>query len=180
MDLLNDVKLSEKEILTESSLSEKENLVNLTESSLSEKENLLNLAESSLSEIRPWGFFSVLYGNDYNDIKIKKITVLPNHKLSLQSHNYRKEIWTCLKGNGLAQIDNDYIELKEHITVTINNKQKHRLINNSTIPLEIIELQIAIPSYISYKNENNNFTNPLLYLGEDDIIRYEDDYNRIN
>ena len=127
-----------------------------------------------LTENRPWGFFEVLHGNDNNNIKIKKIVVLPNHRLSLQSHNYRKEIWICLNGTGLAQIDSDFIELKENNIVTINPKQKHRLINNSNDILEIIETQIAIPYYL-----DNQETNLLLNLSEEDIIRYEDDYNRI-
>jgi mannose-6-phosphate isomerase-like protein (cupin superfamily) len=122
---------------------------------------------------KPWGSYQVLYGDDYDIFKIKKLTVNPNSKLSLQSHEYRKEVWICYKGNGLAQIDDDFLELKSSNNTIgiINNNQKHRLINNTDDILEVIEIQIGVSIA-----EDINST----YLGEDDIIRYEDDYNRLN
>lgn len=107
------------------------------------------------------GKFEVLAGNDVCGFKVKKITVYPNKKLSLQSHNFRKEYWFGLSGIGLAQINEEFVELKDNSMVYIDIKVKHRLINNSNELLEIIELQLGS------------------YLGEDDIIRYEDDYFRV-
>jgi mannose-6-phosphate isomerase-like protein (cupin superfamily) len=112
-------------------------------------------------DYRPWGFYEVLAGSDNAGYKLKKITVYPNKKLSLQSHNFRKEKWTCLTGTGLAQVDETFIDLKNNSIVEIDIGQKHRLINNSETNLEIIEIQVGS------------------YLGEDDIIRYEDDFKRV-
>ena len=92
--------------------------------------------------------------------KIKKIIVNSNKRLSLQSHNFRKEYWFCIGGVGQAQVDSNFINLELHSMCFIDLAQTHRLINNSDSNLEIIEVQLG------------------LYLGEDDIIRYEDDFNR--
>jgi len=86
--------------------------------------------------------------------------VYPGKRLSLQSHNHRREQWTCIKGNGQAQIEDIIIDLTLNKIVEIEIGQKHRLINNSDQIFEIIEIQIGN------------------YLGEDDIIRYEDDFGR--
>jgi mannose-1-phosphate guanylyltransferase/mannose-6-phosphate isomerase len=111
-------------------------------------------------DYRPWGKFEVLAGNDNSGFKVKKITVFPNKRLSLQSHNFRKEYWFNLTGKGIAQINDEFIDLENNSMVHIDFKVKHRLINNSEKNLEIIELQLGT------------------YLGEDDIIRYEDDFQR--
>ena len=65
-----------------------------------------------------------------------------------------------MTGTGLAQVDDTFIDLKNNSIVEIDIRQKHRLINNSETNLEIIEIQVGS------------------YLGEDDIIRYEDDFKR--
>jgi mannose-1-phosphate guanylyltransferase len=124
----------------------------------------LNKKEISYThfDYRPWGCYEVLAGGDTMGFKVKKIIVYPNKRLSLQSHNQRKEYWFCIEGMGQAQIDTNIIKL-ESITnsmVFIDVKQKHRLINNTSLNLVIIEIQLGC------------------YLGEDDIVRYEDDYNR--
>lgn len=113
-------------------------------------------------DYRPWGFYEVLAGGDNLGFKIKKIIVYPGKRLSLQSHNFRKEYWFCLKGFGQAQIDSDLINLSidSESIVFIDIQQTHRLSNNSDSNLEIIEIQFGT------------------YLGEDDIIRYQDDFNR--
>ena len=127
----------------------------LSENRLSEN----RLSENRLSENRPWGFFEIL--NESANYKLNKIVVNPNKKLSLQSHQKRAEHWICLSGKGKAQINNNFIDLKPDINVFININDKHRLINDSNEDLIIIELQTGS------------------YFGEDDIIRYEDDYGRI-
>lgn len=73
-----------------------------------------------------------------------------------------KEYWFCLEGLGQAQVDTNIIELNSisNTMVFIDVEQKHRLINNTSSNLVIIEIQFGI------------------YLGEDDIVRYEDDFNR--
>lgn len=110
-------------------------------------------------DYRPWGYYEVI--NDSKDMKSKKITVYPQKRLSLQSHTQRCEHWICLKGNGIAQINEDLIELYPNKQVFINFNDKHRLINNNELDLIIIEIQTGT------------------YFGEDDIIRYQDDYGRI-
>lgn len=114
--------------------------------------------KSNKIDYRPWGYYEIL--SEFDGYKIKKISVYPLKRLSLQSHKYRKEQWTCIKGTGQAQIDNKLINLEINKSVFIEINQKHRLINNSNELLEIIEIQLGN------------------YLEEDDIIRYEDDFNR--
>ena len=124
----------------------------------------LNKNETSFRhfEYRPWGYFEVLAGGDNMGFKVKKIIVFPNKRLSLQSHNFRKEYWFCLSGNGQAEIDfkNFNLDLNSNSMVFIDIKQTHRLVNYSESNLEIIEVQLGT------------------YLGENDIIRYQDDFNR--
>ena len=115
-------------------------------------------------DYRPWGYYEVLAGGDNMGFKIKKIIVYPNKRLSLQSHNFRKEYWFCINGIGKAIVDNNLICIDSltNTMVYVDIKQKHRLVNESKSNLEIIEIQLGT------------------YLGEDDIIRYEDDYNRVS
>ncbi|AYV78110.1 MAG: mannose-6-phosphate isomerase [Edafosvirus sp.] len=110
--------------------------------------------------IRPWGHYEVLSGDDHSGYKVKKITVKPHQKLSLQSHEFRKEIWTVIHGSGQAVKGDKMIDLKLGETIIIELKERHRLINNTDQMLVIIEVQVGS------------------YLGEDDIKRYSDDYGR--
>ena len=105
------------------------------------------------------GIYKILYENP--TYKVKEITVKPLSRLSLQSHKYRCEHWVCIKGHGIAQINEINYELRENVRAFINFNERHRLCNTSNDKdLVIIEVQRGT------------------YLGEDDIIRYEDDYNR--
>ena len=109
-------------------------------------------------ETRPWGEFHILFDGD---CKIKRLVVLPKKRLSLQSHRRRQEFWVVLQGHGKAQLDDDFIPLSPNVCLTILKDQKHRLINDhETETLELIEIQTGT------------------YFGEDDIIRYEDDFAR--
>jgi mannose-1-phosphate guanylyltransferase/mannose-6-phosphate isomerase len=108
-------------------------------------------------ENRPWGFFCSLYKDNCH---IKKIIVYPHKRLSLQSHQFRNEHWIVISGNGKAQIDDIIQDIQEGDSIYIKKTQKHRLINDSKENLEIIEIQTGN------------------YFGEDDIIRYEDDFHR--
>ena len=113
------------------------------------------------TECRPWGWFKVLDGNNTSRYKLKHILVKPGQRLSLQSHEHRREYWTVIGGSGKAVKGNQLVTLNNGDSIVIEKQEKHRLINDGTNDLEIIELQVGD------------------YLGEDDIVRYEDDYNRV-
>jgi mannose-1-phosphate guanylyltransferase/mannose-6-phosphate isomerase len=158
MSNVNNISLVETEdCILVSDLKLSQDIKNLYELVKTQKNNLIN---NEYKDFRPWGFYEVI--QDTPTFKLKKITVYPGKKLSLQSHNKRFEHWTCLEGNGMAQINDDFINLSLNKSVFIKIGDKHRLINNGTENLVIIELQTGN------------------YFGEDDIIRYEDDYGRIN
>jgi phosphoglucomutase len=111
------------------------------------------------TEYRPWGNFTVL--EDQEHYKIKRIVVNPGKRLSLQSHKHRAEHWLVVTGQALVTIDTEEKLLNEGEAVFIPVQARHRLKNPGKEKLEIIEVQRGD------------------YLGEDDIIRYEDDYGRI-
>ncbi|GAB4031182.1 MAG: mannose-1-phosphate guanylyltransferase/mannose-6-phosphate isomerase [Elusimicrobiota bacterium] len=107
---------------------------------------------------RPWGSYTVLEeGLRY---KIKRITVKPGEKLSIQMHHHRSEHWIVVKG--VAKVTNgDSVKLvHENESTYVPKSVKHRLENPGKVPLELIEVQ------------NGE------YVGEDDIIRFEDQYGR--
>ncbi len=107
---------------------------------------------------RPWGWYdSVEEGERF---KVKRIFVKPGASLSLQMHHHRAEHWIVVKG--VAEVTNGdrVITLHENQSTYIPQGQTHRLANPSTEPLEIIEVQSGS------------------YLGEDDIVRFEDTYGR--
>ena len=108
---------------------------------------------------RPWGFYKTTVLNDYFQSKV--ISVKPNQKLSLQSHNRREEHWIVAHGEGTVQIADSIITVSCGSSLFIPKGAKHRLTNTSeTESLIITEVQIGD------------------YLGEDDIVRYEDIYGR--
>ena len=109
---------------------------------------------------RPWGWDdSVDKGERF---KVKRIQVKPGASLSLQMHHHRAEHWIVVKG--IAEVTNGerIIRLKENESTYIPQGEKHRLSNPGAEPLEIIEVQSGS------------------YLGEDDIVRFEDVYQRIS
>ena len=111
-------------------------------------------------ETRPWGEFHVLH--DGVDCKIKRLVVLPLKRLSLQSHSHRREVWIVVKGGGQAVKGDAVVPLVEGAVVVIEKEEKHRLINDrESGTLELIEVQTGD------------------YFGEDDIVRYEDDFQRV-
>lgn len=111
--------------------------------------------------MRPWGYYETIYGDDYTGYKVKRIVVLPFKRLSLQSHDIRCEHWVIVSGKGKVQLHNESIVVEKDSYVYIPVKALHRIENTEDIPLEFIETQIGS------------------YLGENDITRYEDDYNRV-
>lgn len=115
---------------------------------------------------KPWGYYTVLDRSSYpnNDIwtyKVKRLSVAPGGRLSLQSHASRDEHWVVVSGYPTVTIDNDITVLSENGYVFIPAGKKHRLENFTDGWIHIIETQYGS------------------YLGEDDIVRYDDIYNRI-
>ena len=109
---------------------------------------------------RPWGFYKTTVYNEYFQSKI--ISVYPGGQLSLQSHRHREEYWIVVHGAGTAQIGESIISVRCGSSLFIPKGCKHRLINTDRKEsLIITEVQLGD------------------YLGEDDIIRYEDLYGRI-
>ncbi len=107
---------------------------------------------------RPWGSYTVL--EESERFKIKRLTVNPGTSLSLQMHYHRSEHWIVVKGTAKVTRDDDVFLLRENESTFILPGQRHRLENPGKIALEIIEVQ------------NGS------YLGEDDIVRFDDVYGR--
>lgn len=107
---------------------------------------------------RPWGEYDVI--DEGQRFKVKRITVKPGASLSLQLHRHRAEHWIVVKGTALATCNDETFLLSENQSIYIPIASKHRLENPGTIPLEMIEVQSGI------------------YLGEDDIERFDDHYGR--
>lgn len=108
--------------------------------------------------IRPWGTYKILYDTD--NYKIKEITVDKGKRLSYQSHKLRDELWYILSGDAQVILDDKAFDLTAGLSIKIRAKQKHRIHNTGSLPLIFIEIQTGS------------------YFGEDDIIRFEDDYGR--
>lgn len=107
---------------------------------------------------RPWGSYQVLLESEF--YKIKQIIVQPKKRLSLQKHFHRNEHWIVVRGSAVVNLDNKEFILRTNESTYIPMGSIHRLSNEGKIELVIIEVQVGE------------------YLGEDDIIRFDDDYNR--
>jgi len=108
---------------------------------------------------KPWGAYKVLdLGDTY---QVKWLDVKPGARLSYQSHECRAEHWAVVMGTATVTLDDQVIEVRcgEHIYIPV--KAKHRLENRGEDLLRVVEVQSGD------------------YLGEDDIVRFEDDYGRI-
>ena len=108
---------------------------------------------------RPWGTYEVLY--DGPKCKVKKIVVRPGQKPSYQYHYKRNEVWTVIEGTGVLTLNDIKCPMNAGDTFEIPVGAKHRPHNNGTEDLVFIETQWGE------------------YFGEDDIVRIEDEYNRI-
>ncbi len=117
------------------------------------------LTEIHPTVYRPWGSYTVL--EESSNFKIKRIVVNPGAKLSMQMHKHRSEHWVVV--SGVATITNGDVEftLSENQSTYIPKTHKHRLENKNDQPLSIIEVQCGD------------------YVGEDDIIRFNDTYGRV-
>jgi len=107
---------------------------------------------------RPWGWYDSI--DEGGRFKVKRIQVKPGASLSLQKHHHRAEHWVVVTGTAEITNGDKVVLLTENQSTYIPLGEVHRLANPGTIPLEIIEVQSGS------------------YLGEDDIVRFEDHYGR--
>jgi mannose-1-phosphate guanylyltransferase/mannose-1-phosphate guanylyltransferase/mannose-6-phosphate isomerase len=115
-------------------------------------------AEAFRRDHRPWGWFETLALADR--FQVKRIVVHPGAALSLQSHVHRSEHWIVVAGTARVTVDDNVKLLSENQSVYIPLGAVHRMENPGKVPMVLIEVQTGV------------------YLGEDDIIRYEDVYAR--
>ena len=107
---------------------------------------------------RPWGWFETV--SEVPGNKIKRILVLPGQQISLQKHHQRSEHWVVVQGTARVTLGDMVFDLAtaEHCDIAVG--QVHRIANVTEWPVEIVEVQFGS------------------YLGEDDIVRLQDDYGR--
>ncbi len=116
------------------------------------------VAEEHLRVHRPWGSYQSL--DEGNRYQVKRIVVKAGGRLSLQMHHHRAEHWVIVRGTARVTVGDEIKTLHENESIYIPIGSRHRLENPGKIDLELIEVQTGS------------------YLGEDDIIRIEDDYRR--
>lgn len=116
------------------------------------------LTETHPTSYRPWGGLTALLDGDR--FQVNRLFVLPGKRLSLQRHHHRAEHWVCVKGVAEVTIGDQVRLIRENESIFIPQGEVHRLHNPGKIPLEMVEVQTGA------------------YLGQDDIIRLEDDYGR--
>ena len=113
-----------------------------------------------MSEDRPWGSYQVIYESSLT--KVKKIHVKPGEVLSYQSHKHRCEDWVVIQGAGFIVLDDEVLSVKPGKHFRIPPLTKHRIgSDNDGQGITFIEVQTGT------------------YFGEDDIVRYQDEYNRV-
>jgi mannose-1-phosphate guanylyltransferase/mannose-6-phosphate isomerase len=122
--------------------------------------NTLQRSEASLHQkvYRPWGSYETLA--EAPDFKVKRIIVKPSGALSLQLHHQRAEHWIVVQGVATVTCDDERFELQQNQSTYIPVETRHRLENCTSSPLILIEVQCGA------------------YLGEDDIVRFDDIYGR--
>lgn len=111
------------------------------------------------TDYRPWGHFDSLIIGDR--CQVKKIVVNPGGKFSLQKHHHRAEHWIVVRGTAKVQVGDKTMILSENQSTYIPLGVDHRLSNTGKVPLTLIEIQTGS------------------YLGEDDIVRLKDIYERL-
>jgi mannose-1-phosphate guanylyltransferase/mannose-6-phosphate isomerase len=129
------------------------------------KENVERLSKKNNEKVqyhptvyRPWGSFEVLLTK--KNYQVKKLIINPNQKISYQKHKYRSEHWIIVKGKACITKNNKIYNLKKNQSIDIPKEAKHRVENKEKNPLTIIEIQTGDK------------------LLENDILRFEDIYNR--
>lgn len=142
-------------------------LISHKDSTQKVKKVVQSLNQSNYSEgkenkksFRPWGSFtSIEKGSTW---QVKKLEIKPKASISLQKHNHRSEHWIIVSGTAKVEIDEKVLLLVKNESAYIPLGSKHRLSNPGDCPLLLIEVQSGF------------------YLGEDDIIRFDDNYGRVN
>ena len=115
-------------------------------------------AHQHTKDYRPWGWFeSLIVAPGY---QVKRLHVDPGARLSMQSHQHRSEHWVVVAGTATVVINEREKQVSTNESVYINVGDKHRLANDTDQSLVVIEVQTGS------------------YLGEDDIVRYQDDFSR--
>jgi mannose-6-phosphate isomerase-like protein (cupin superfamily) len=110
---------------------------------------------------RPWGNYTVL-DDDAPDHKVKRMVVHPGKRLSYQRHSKRSEHWFIVSGQAVVTLDGAEIELAAGQAIDIPVESAHRIANPGSIDLVFVEVQHGT------------------YFGEDDIVRLEDDFGRLD
>jgi len=123
------------------------------------KENNSQLHHEHKTVHRAWGNYTVL--EDSQGYKIKKIVVKPGCRLSLQKHFHRNEHWVVLSGTATVRVGDSTKVVEKNESTYIKMGQLHRLENHEKVEVVLIEVQVG------------------RYTGEDDIVRVEDDYERL-
>lgn len=116
-------------------------------------------ATQTRSVHRPWGYYQSIHAGER--FQVKRITVNPGAKLSLQKHYHRAEHWVVVNGTAIVTRDDEEILLRENESIFVPLGCTHRLENPGKVPLNLIEIQSGS------------------YLGEDDIVRMQDIYDRV-
>lgn len=119
--------------------------------------NLSNFSGDDKYEEREWGSFQILL--DEPNVKVKKITVKPDQRLSLQLHRKREELWYVISGFGEMQVGSKVFDIESGRVIKINKYEVHRVKCSGLNDLVLVEIQTGI-------------------CQEDDIVRIEDDYGR--
>jgi mannose-1-phosphate guanylyltransferase/mannose-6-phosphate isomerase len=122
------------------------------------KQDNVPQALASTRELRPWGWFERIAAGER--FQVKRIMVKPGASMSLQSHQHRAEHWVIVAGTATVTVGESVRELGENQSVYIPAGARHRLENKGETPILLIEVQTGA------------------YLGEDDILRYQDQYAR--
>jgi mannose-1-phosphate guanylyltransferase/mannose-6-phosphate isomerase len=115
--------------------------------------------DQHITGYRPWGNYRRVDAGER--FQVKRITVKPGAKLSLQKHYHRAEHWVVVRGTAIVQRGEERMLVRENESVYIPIGTEHRLENPGKVPLQLIEVQSGA------------------YLGEDDIVRVEDSYGRV-
>ena len=115
--------------------------------------------ESHRKVHRPWGSYEVV--DEGEGFQVKRLIVDPGATLSLQKHRHRAEHWVVVKGTARVTIGDERFTLSQNESTYVPQEASHRLENPGDVPLEIVEVQTGD------------------YLGEDDIVRLQDDYGRV-
>ena len=115
-------------------------------------------ADYHLTVYKPWGSYTILENDKF--YKVKRLTVFPEKRLSYQMHYHRNEHWIVVSGTAIVKIDDEEHMVRSGESIYIKAGERHRLANSGNLILEVIEVQNG------------------QYLGEDDIVRYEDDFMR--